>query len=102
MSWLLITVLFAALIVFATRLKRRLRAVVVILLLLAFAPVHNGLFGWLLNRHWDLVRDSAGVRMWFISSTRGERRVLGFNHFLMGPSEARYVDTGEHFWEEGL
>jgi len=102
MSWLLITVVFAALVFFATRLRMPIRAIGVILLILAFTPVHNGLFSWLLNNHWDLVRDSPVVRMWFISSTRGERRVLGFNHFLMGPSEARCIDTGEPFWEEGL
>jgi hypothetical protein len=102
MSCLLITIPFAALLFVAARLRWPARAIVVILLLLAFTPVHNGLFSWLLNSHWELVKDSPVIRMWFISSTQDERPVLGFNHFLLGPSEGRYIETGEHFWEEGL
>lgn len=79
-----------------------MRVIAIVLLLLAFTPVHNGLFGWLLNSRWELVKYSPVVRIWFISANHGDRPALGFQHFLMGPSEARYIDTGEHFWEEGL
>jgi hypothetical protein len=102
MSWILIIAVFAFPIYLARRLTGALRVIVVVLLILAFTPAHNGLFSWLLNSRWELVRDSPVVRVWFVSATQGDRHVIGFNHLLMGPSEARYIDTGEHFWEEGL
>ena len=74
----------------------------IVIAVIAYTPVHNGLFQYLLNHQWEMVKGNALVRFFFINTVHSGRRAIGFHHAMLGPDEARCVDDGELFWEEGL
>jgi len=106
MSWipaLVIAALPTALAQLLPKTARRLGTVIgIFLALIVFTPIHNGLFHYLLNHRWEMVKETQVVRFFFTDTEHDGRRAIGFHYFLLGPDEARYVDNGELFWEEGL